>query len=94
MRLAALDAHSISPHPTPNPPLPILPVQQNAGIADIDGMIGANSVAVSPDGKFVYVSSGGYYRGAFPALLMTCMFICLWAIDRKARVKRANGLLR
>lgn len=25
-------------------------------------MIGANSVAVSPDGRFAYVSSGGYYR--------------------------------
>lgn len=42
-------------------------VLQNAGVADIDGMIGANSVAVSPDGKFVYVSSGGYYRGKHAA---------------------------
>lgn len=39
--------------------------RQSAGVLDIDGMIGANSVAVSHDGKFAYVSSGGYYRGAF-----------------------------
>lgn len=43
---------------------------QGAGVLDIDGMIGANSVAVSPDGKFAYVSSGGYYRGAFVLKVM------------------------
>lgn len=37
-------------------------IDQRANVADIDGMIGANSVAVSPDGKYTYVSSGGYYR--------------------------------
>jgi hypothetical protein len=37
-------------------------IDQRAGIADVEGMIGANSVAVSPDGKYTYVSSGGYYR--------------------------------
>ena len=37
-------------------------IDQRAGIVDIDGMIGANSVAISPDGRFAYVSSGGYYR--------------------------------
>jgi 6-phosphogluconolactonase (cycloisomerase 2 family) len=37
-------------------------IDQRTGVADIEGMIGANSVAVSPDGKYTYVSSGGYYR--------------------------------
>eukprot|EP00624_Nannochloropsis_granulata_P002371 evm.model.NODE_22070_length_83641_cov_42.053585.1 len=37
-------------------------IDQRADIIDIEGMIGANSVAVSPDGKHTYVSSGGYYR--------------------------------
>lgn len=37
-------------------------IDQRADIMDIEGMIGANSVAVSPDGKYTYVSSGGYYR--------------------------------
>jgi len=37
-------------------------VDQRSGITDITGMIGGNSVAVSPDGRFVYVTSGGYYR--------------------------------
>jgi len=37
-------------------------IDQRAGIADVEGMIGANSVAVSPDGKYTYVCSGGYYR--------------------------------
>lgn len=37
-------------------------IDQRSGVTDIEGMIGANSVAVSPDGRFVYVTSGGYYR--------------------------------
>jgi DNA-binding beta-propeller fold protein YncE len=37
-------------------------VDQRAGVTDISGLIGANSVLVSPDGRFVYVTSGGYYR--------------------------------
>ena len=37
-------------------------VDQTQGIMDIEGMVGANSVAVSADGRFVYVTSGGYYR--------------------------------
>ncbi|TFJ80581.1 hypothetical protein NSK_008007 [Nannochloropsis salina CCMP1776] len=39
-----------------------LRVDQRKGIVDVEGMIGANSVAPSPDGRFIYVSSGGYYR--------------------------------
>jgi DNA-binding beta-propeller fold protein YncE len=37
-------------------------VDQRQGIVDVPGMVGANSVGVSPNGRFVYVTSGGYYR--------------------------------
>lgn len=69
-------------HSTPKPrltnpqPQPTIQQPQNAGVEDIDGMIGANSVAVSPDGKFAYVSSGGYYRGAYSCCWILGVYGC------------------